>query len=211
MPTLKNLVDEVVNIENEIIGCRDTLKQILIDKKIEGLENENKLSILVGNVNMLDPYNENKLWLYNEGDEYTETTGGWTENLKINPSFWTGGFSIGTKTSTTLNIKSNNDRHVQSFVPYNKINLTDYRTINIEFSSESRSGVSGNTALFIVSSLSATSYIAELTVQSTTENISKNREIKTLDISKINASYYLGISSLSIGFSTKIHKVWLKK
>ena len=211
MPTLKNLVDEVVNIENEIIGCRDTLKQILIDKKIEGLENENKLSILVGNVNMLDPYNENKLWLYNEGDEYTETTGGWTENLKINPSFWKGGFSIGTKTSTTLNIKSDKDRHVQSFVPYNKINLTDYRTINIEFSSESRSGVSGNTALFIVSSLSATSYIAELTVQSTTENINKNREIKTLDISQINASYYLGISSLSIGFSTKIHKVWLKK
>lgn len=51
MPTLKNLVDEVVNIENEIVECRDTLKQILIDKKIENLENENRLFNLIEGVN----------------------------------------------------------------------------------------------------------------------------------------------------------------
>ena len=50
MPTLKNLVDEVVNIENELIECRDTLKQILIDKKVEGLENESRMSSLIDKV-----------------------------------------------------------------------------------------------------------------------------------------------------------------
>ena len=32
MATLKSLVDETTNIKNELVECRDTLKQILIDK-----------------------------------------------------------------------------------------------------------------------------------------------------------------------------------
>ena len=74
MATLKNLVGETTNIKDEIVECRDTLKQILIDKKIEDLENENKLSTLIDKVNELP---NKKLWLYKNGDECIDVTGGW--------------------------------------------------------------------------------------------------------------------------------------
>ena len=66
MPTLKNLVDEVVNVENSIVSNRDTLKQILIDKKVEGLTNENKLSALINKVNDLRSVVKT-LYIYNNG------------------------------------------------------------------------------------------------------------------------------------------------
>ena len=53
MATLKNLIDETTDIKNEIVECKDTLKQILVNKRIEGLENENKISILIDKTNDL--------------------------------------------------------------------------------------------------------------------------------------------------------------
>ena len=79
MPTLKSLVDETTNIKNEIVECRDTLRQILIDKKIQDLENENKLSILIDKVKMLIDA-PSVLYLYKDGDSYTNITGGYTIN-----------------------------------------------------------------------------------------------------------------------------------
>ena len=50
MTTLKSLVDETTNIKNELVECRDALTQILINKKIENLGSENKLSALINEV-----------------------------------------------------------------------------------------------------------------------------------------------------------------
>ena len=45
--------NEIDSLNTELVECRDTLKQILIDKKIEGLENENKLSALIDKIKSL--------------------------------------------------------------------------------------------------------------------------------------------------------------
>lgn len=79
MATLKSLVDETINIKNELVECRDTLKQILINKEIEVLESENKLSNLIDEVREIStPINtiigENYQMLHDTSEKYNELT-----------------------------------------------------------------------------------------------------------------------------------------
>ena len=127
MPTLKNLVDEVVNIENEIVGCRDTLKQILIDKKIQDLENESKLSILIDKVKMLMGV-PSVLYLYKDGNSYTNITRGYTIN---NDTASTGSGCNLTFSSDRIisnNFISNKQCRSRCVTNY-PIDLTDYKKL----------------------------------------------------------------------------------
>ena len=50
MANLKSLVDETTNIKNELINCKNTLKQILTEKKVI-VSNTDKLSDLIEKTN----------------------------------------------------------------------------------------------------------------------------------------------------------------
>lgn len=125
MPNLKSLVDEVVNIENDIVECRDTLKQILIDKKIEGLESENKLSILINKVNEFKDFIPNT-YLY--------------ENGKVNCSY--NLVSSGSNNQGTIKLLSNRiEMNAQNTgggdsvrgIKLTKIDLTEYTYLVLDF------------------------------------------------------------------------------
>ena len=53
---MSSLSSEIVSVKDKVVECRDTLKQILIDKKIEGLEEETKLTTLINKVELLEDF-----------------------------------------------------------------------------------------------------------------------------------------------------------
>ena len=202
MPTLKNLVDEVVNIENEIVECRDALKQILLDKNIQGLENENSLSTLINKANELK---SNGTCIYYYGDEKVGITGGWIEGYKLgdNPTF--------TKNVDSLQVKANGtstNGSIGLFATSKSLNLTQYKAVKVIAS---------------IVTPSSNGY-AQINVTSTasTSNVLAYYESE-LGVSGSNLKFELNISSVSSGhvrvgvggntgntMNIKIHEVWLE-
>lgn len=88
MTTLKSLVDETTNIKNEIVECHSNLSSILTSKNVEVLE-EDKMSDLIGKVDLLGDAPPPPLYLYKDGDECVDITGGW-EFKQSNGSSSTG-------------------------------------------------------------------------------------------------------------------------
>ena len=213
MPTLKNLVDEVVNIKNELVECRDTLKQILIDKKIEGLENENKLSSLINKVNNLG---ENPvLLLYNVGNEYKNTTSGW-ELIKSNSA--TSG--VVTKNSNNMYLYtgttgSSSPREKSVYAcAVNLINLSNYSKLyitveNVVYTDRANITLCVNTVKHTASSAIWGSGVASK--QMTTNGT------HTVDISSLTGNYYIYVDLYasadytSAKASCNIVKIWLEK
>ena len=214
MPTLKNLVDEVVNIENEIVECRDTLKQILIDKKIEGLENENKMSILIDKVNKLI-IDDSILYLYKDGNEYASLTGGW-DLIKSNSA--TSG--VVTKNSDNMYLytgetgkASPREKSVYACM-VNLINLTTYSKLkatveNLSYGDRSSISLCVNTTKH-----TATSSIWGAGVASKQMTTSGTH---TVDISSLTGNYYIYVDLYasadytSAKASCNIVKIWLEK
>ena len=67
--------NEIDSLNTELVECRDTLKQILIDKNVQNLEDENKLSALidkVGEIKAFPSYVDigDNFIIYNDTKEY---------------------------------------------------------------------------------------------------------------------------------------------
>jgi hypothetical protein len=112
--------NEISSLNTELVECRDTLKHILIDKNIEGIENENSLSVLISKVNELEG---SKVWLYKEGNEYIDKTGGYSKTY----SYGTHSFTK----DTALNL-SGSDYFIINVATKNTFNLTPYKTFKVE-------------------------------------------------------------------------------
>ena len=117
MTTLKNLVDETTNIKNDIVECRDTLKQILIDKNTLGIENENKLLILIQKVNEFADLPPKVLYLYKEGNEYSDVTGGFSVKWRYS--------------TTTASTVTKNSNYLRLYVPNTNYAFTSFSISNI--------------------------------------------------------------------------------
>ena len=189
MTTLKSLVDETTNIKNELVECRDTLKQILIDKKIEDLENENRLSILINKINILEPYDDNVLWLYKRGDERINVSGGFVQG-KVKNSY---AKFIKNDTSMRLYTTSIATDRI-SCRTSNKIDLSEYKSFSTKLHAKHNSiNYAVSVSLFVSSNGNITtddsSYV-KARVSKDFITCAKD-DVLTLDISNIKTSEYL--------------------
>ena len=211
MATLKSLVDETTSIKNEIVECRDILKQILIDKKIEDLDFEYKLPNLISKVNLFDNYlyGGTTLFLYKNGDEYSQVTGTWSEVAsKNNGSITKNTSSI--KLSANLNTVDSAYRVIGINKP---IDISKYKKIHISIKSLSVTGGAYFTMrLSEIRSSASSDAFANITIKENLSNVTK-----TLDVSSFNKTCFVtigvdtGASSGSKSISLEFNQVWLEK
>ena len=204
-----HLANENISALQEELGTnKSTLKQILINKKIEGLENENRLSVLIDKVNLFDNYKP-KTWLYNEGDECASLTGGW----------------VGTGTKQSGNFKAVPGKSgpwaYQGFYTTKKINLTGYSKIKFNI----RTTVSNSfTGAFLnkvnIDTIQTFRYdpaVAGFGVfaNNTTWDLNQNYILIEGDISSINGEYYIawnvGQACTEAVFTGYCTQIWLEK
>ena len=76
---MRNKINDVYDyIDRELVSEANRLKNILISKNVE-CEDNDKMPSLIDKVNLLENPDNNKLYLYKEGDECTDITGGWID------------------------------------------------------------------------------------------------------------------------------------
>ena len=209
MATLKSLVDETTNIKNSIVSNRNTLKQILIDKKIKDISSVNSLSVLISNVSKLEGF-DNTLYMYKEGVEHS-LTGGINKITLRN----TGGSVTCTKNATNLHAEVVSPTYtptVAGFCTINKIDLSQYSRLYFQTS--------------LSYTLDYSNYLGVLKDDKSTSNtelpdryVSYVRAsagdsiVTTLNISSLSGSYYIcgscGFNKSTINLT--IHRIWLEK
>lgn len=77
--TLKNKVQEIDNIKNDIVSCYTNLKNILISKNVE-IDERDKLRNLIDRISKLSFYTT-PIYIYNRGNECVDVSGGWIKEL----------------------------------------------------------------------------------------------------------------------------------
>ena len=135
MATLKTLVNETTNIKNELVECRDNLKQILIDKKMEGLDGNDNLSTLINKVDDFDEFIPPILYLYKNGDECMDVTGGWVFGGSVGSSNLSSGSYVREKRSDCIYMKTNStgSAHYEANCKIeNYMNFKNYNTLCID-------------------------------------------------------------------------------
>lgn len=194
MATLKSLVDETTNIKNEIVECHSNLSSMLISKNVEVSE-EDKMSDLIGKVDMLGEYYDGKLWLYKEGYDNTDITGGfivYKNNANATPS--------GTFVNNEFYIELDATNGYASCGTYNKIDVSKYKTLYIDSITDNSNAV----CCFTNAQNLVTSNRVATAITTTNE-----RGIASVDISNLSSLYYLGIG---LGTSkTKVYNIWLEE
>ena len=196
---MSSLSSEIVSVKDKVVECRDTLKQILIDKKIEGLENENRLSVLIDRVNLLRDYEYPKLRLYRDGDECTSVTGGYGYDGQ------TAFKKYSTYIEQTLSVAG-----WTTIRPNNYIDFTPYKKLVVEYYAKQtklESSPYANCCIQIYNSSNT---------QLCSYDTDRGGTIKTMtiDLTNINVSarfrIYFSLSS-SHRTTTRLHKAWLEK
>lgn len=208
MTTLKSLVDETTNIKNEIVECHSNLSSILASKNIEVSE-EDKISDLIGKVDLLGEYN--KKYLIKDGDLCASITGGWSYyNAGLTTSVGNGYISVPIQNGPLRTDCS-------YFSTNNPIDLAGYNKLKIEFKNNGTVPAGMRPILIQVKSMKtndASGLIAEVNGGNfgTTVN---NKTILSLDISSINQRCYITDttgSHESPGTRTDfIYNIWLEK
>ena len=205
MATLKNLVDETTNLKNELVECRDMLKQILIDKKIEGLENENKLSILIDKVNELEDCIPSILYLYNNGNEFEDITGGFT---KAGQSNGVGNVSI---TRYVDGIYFSNSSRPNSYIyagigTLNSIDVSKFSKLCVEYEyNVFLSSSMRNSVIELTNNLNDNGSICSIST-----GLSEKHTV-SLDVSNVQQSCFVRVLVADSGSNTKISRIWLEK
>lgn len=144
-------------------------------------------------------------YLYNNGDQCTAVTGGWSYAAFLSTSNYSAGTLDTAYNGTTCYLSANGVNEQISAVTVNKIDVTDYNALRIEVSDYTFAG-SGYKELDLVSSRGdVSSYAAQVRIEST--------GTFTVDVSSITGSYYIGLylnsgsaGSCAIGF-TKMYLV----
>lgn len=193
------------------------LSSILTSKNVEVSE-EDKMSDLIGKVDLLGDYTE-KLYLYKDGDECIDITGGIEILFKWEVANY-GNESFGTKYSNYIRLEANGVTSQESGIgayTANKIDLTEYSRLCFEYLSENFAHSYG--VMFSASSDKPTScYKGDNKVAYVFETKDPTNKITTLtiDISRITGSYYISGVARASGATTcnadlNIYKIWLEK
>ena len=199
MATLKSLVDETTNIKNEIVECRDSLKQILIDKNIETIENECKLPNLIDKVNELGDAPPPPLYLYKEGDECTNVTGGFeTGMITTNGSVQ--------KLPTHLQLTTTSAGNYATFVTSTKINLSNYSKLVCRY--KKTVVTSPRFSVGVLNSKNDNILTSSIAF-SKDETLSQDEELIELNIIHISSGYVA--INVTDRTSVSVFQIWLEK
>lgn len=195
--SLKDVIDRQELLNNSIEVQKNNLKNILVNKNVEVAEEENKLSSLIDKVNELGDAPPPPLYLYKEGDECVDITGGW---IKHNPdsSFPDGVFE---KYDTYIETGDSNNRYNYSGQrSANSIDVTNYSKLYIDASSRNRVG-----------SVSITSYICRQSNYNvrgdnsrvaSVESTTAGRQILEMDLTNITGLVYVYCNSWSASYNS---------
>ena len=206
MATLKNLVNETTNIKNELINHRDNLKNKLTSKGIELNDNENKLQILINKVYELNDY-VYRFYLYKNGNEYTDITGGYVNTGT------TGGSMKNDGTSLVIKAERNSSGFKVCFANTNNtINLSNYSVLKIECSIDNSDSTKGHVTFGLHNSKGVYPQTSAVVYRG-----GLDKGIVSIDIKNINSSQYLIIrplieaTSSSTHVTCKVYNIWLEK
>lgn len=147
------------------------------------------------------------LWLYNEGDECTDITGGYVAQAKAIASWATGAIAPAiTDNGTSVTIKqTGNGNGIYRAV--NKIDLSPYKTLYMEgvlYSSDSSNA--WRTSLRVWSEFGT--YAEDNTVASILGSTSKSSTVHSVDISEVEGECYIGFSVYGSGNYATMKKLW---
>lgn len=144
-----------------------------------------------------------RTYLYNEGDECEDLTGGWTKLKGVNATT----YGTMTKNATNIYIKgpgtalSNGESGITAT---QKIDLTNYNSLKLRVS-EMTQGHNAQICFVAIGNYADnyTSIVANIGVHTATDSIA-------LDVSAITGSYYIYVVGSSCGGSLYVHKIWLE-
>ena len=219
MTPLKNLVDETTIIKDEIVECHSNLSSILTSKNVEVTE-EDKMSDLISKVDLLGEYDDSKLWLYKDGDECIDISGGFSffENNSNGGSVNTKSISMeDSYIYASASRASTSGSWWHSISTKNKIDLTGYNFLKCEITTNITSLTVGKIInSMYVDNLQNPSGMTNYIQSVFSSNVSNNTEIVTLNISNINSIMYCGFRLCQLNASNgntnvKIYKIWLEK
>ena len=209
--SLKELIDRQELLTNSIEVQKNTLKSILESKNVEVSEEENKLSILIQKVNKLVDV---KLWLYKDGDECVDITGGWDFNNFSYTDTFQKNIERLTKQANSLYGELSTYWSAYYRGTTEKINLSKYNKLYCmldKFTAASNSFVqlyvSSDEANYGVKKPVASAFIFDSSVNTVLE----------IDLRDINSSYnvFIGIFNSSAsggtGANVTVSKIWLEK
>ena len=203
--SLKELIDRQELLTDLIEVQKNTLKSILESKNVEVSDSENKLSILINKVNELV---ENRtLWLYKNGDEYKDITGGWTYNTTGHNSY---SYSALVKNTDHLLVSASGGGKGCTAITSNSIDVTNFAKFMIEIeNNNASSNIIGNFMHLTKSKNTNTQVVS-------TKPTTVSRQILTLDISSIVGNMYIAYEMFSNKLAnetgtTKIYRAWLER
>lgn len=192
--SLLNTLNSIKEATSLVEAERNKLAHILTSKNVEVSEDE-KMSELIDKVELFDSVPE-RLYLYKDGDECVDVTGGfiiYKNNANTVP--------VGVFESKDSYIELDATKGYASCGSNNTINVSEFKTLYIDSETNDSNAICCFTT---VQNLVTTNRVA---VVETTKN--GVRGVVSIDISKLNSSYFLG---LGLGTSiTKIYKIWLEK
>lgn len=186
------------------------LSNILTSKNVEVSE-EDKMSDLIGKVDLLGDATPPQLYLYKEGDECVDITGGW--------QYYNASSTV-TKNGSYMDVKILGSSTVDGcsrFSTVNAIDLTPYSNLYIEYNNVGTVPSSMRPMLLQIrnsKSNANTDIVAEVNGGDAGTTTS-NKTIISLNISSINKSVYIvdtnGPNSGGQSRIDRIYKIWLEK
>ena len=208
--SLKDVIDRQELLNDIIEFQMNNLKNILVSKNVEVAEEENKLSSLIDKVNELGEYDNPILYLYNEGDECVDVTGGWGESYNSGD-----GIKDFNKYDKFMNIAVSNQNTKLNISTLKSIDVTNYSKLKIrrEIVYSGSLGYRFGLTSKRDTSLEGNDNIAIYT--SWDESINNGKEIiDTLDVSTIKQNCFVNVcvqSGVNSNVNCKIYKIWLEK
>lgn len=171
---------------------KDTLSSILTSKNVEVTE-EDKMSDLIGKIDLLGEYDNPILYLYKDGDECASITGGWEGT-----NFSTFSKGTLTKNSDNINLTCPSGNYWIVASTTNKVDITKYSKLKVEYKGNVRTSYGVSTS---INPCNFTSY--------SSTNTSYNGIVEH-NISSLSGSYYVNVGSEGSA-NINIYKVWLEK
>ena len=195
--SLKELIDRQELLTNVIEVQKNNLKSILESKNVEVSEEENKLSNLIGKVDLLGDAPPPLLYLYKDGDECIDVTGGWHINSAVYGSV--------TKNSNNMYMKGLTSGGRLTLYTTNSIDCKEYKYLYFEIEGKtinypSRFGIKSDKSQDIY--LSFYEMVAGQTY---------NKQIVKIDISNIISAPFIFCNVDADGSYCYIYKIWLEK
>lgn len=194
MSTLKNIATELDIIKTDIVECHTKLLNILISKNVKVSEDD-KIIDLINKINELEELEPNIFEIYTNGVEHVPIKNG---NIS-------GGSVI--KNKSFISLFALNPRDCAEIV-ISPIDYTKYSKLYIEWENHGTIATEKNAFYSMCRTPGNNTCIKYGTF---------SKEVDVMDISSVNTSDQLAISTLSESNSysdmsmLKIHRIWLEK